>query len=348
MPENTLPVSLLSLPVPSTAGPGSLLQPAGDGKGQGALDFLELLLPRLEEGNEDGPAPFLPLMPQSVSGQPLNPDGKLLPPGLPEMASTPPAPGVAPSELLLPVRGMEQAALTDPVEFGVNPAAPGAMGDVAPPDDMPARLASSADGKPAMVRYPGQADPAALAPSPMADPLDGSTPRPSPSIHPSPGGQNHLVPQPLGQDSGPTVQLSERLATPQWQEGFGNRVVWMVKDHVQQANLHLNPPDLGPLQVRITVRGDETSLHISAQHGIVRETVEAALPRLREMLADSGLNLVRADVSDQGPGGDPRGHGAPVFSDASPGGMDPNPGGGEPGLVSRDLSGGRGLVDRYV
>ena len=42
----------------------------------------------------------------------------------------------------------------------------------------------------------------------------------------------------------------------------------------------------------------------------MREAVEASLPRLREMLADSGLNLANANVSQQGGDGrNPHGNG---------------------------------------
>ena len=37
----------------------------------------------------------------------------------------------------------------------------------------------------------------------------------------------------------------------------------------------------------------------SSPHGAVREAIELSIGRLREMLADSGFNLVNVDVSDK-------------------------------------------------
>ena len=87
-----------------------------------------------------------------------------------------------------------------------------------------------------------------------------------------------------------------------WGEELGQRLTWMVRGDVQEARLRLDPPDLGPLDVRISVIEDEARISFVAPHAAVREAVEAALPRLREMFVASGLQLVQADVSGQGTG----------------------------------------------
>lgn len=102
----------------------------------------------------------------------------------------------------------------------------------------------------------------------------------------------------------PSFPLAEPVHTPQWNDGLSNRVTWMVNHDVQQAELRLNPPELGPLEVRIAVRNDETRIMFTAQHALVRDAVEAALPRLRELMAASGLNLAQVDVGQHSPGGD--------------------------------------------
>ena len=62
---------------------------------------------------------------------------------------------------------------------------------------------------------------------------------------------------------------------------MGNRVMWMVTKNVQHAEIRLNPAELGPLEVRVAVNRDETSILFTSQHMAVRDAVEAALPRLR-------------------------------------------------------------------
>lgn len=85
-----------------------------------------------------------------------------------------------------------------------------------------------------------------------------------------------------------------------WSGAIGDRVMWMVQGEQQFAKLKLNPPNLGPLEVRVSVTQDQTSVSFLAQHAAVREALEAAMPRLREMFDQQSLQLVRAEVADPG------------------------------------------------
>jgi flagellar hook-length control protein FliK len=77
-------------------------------------------------------------------------------------------------------------------------------------------------------------------------------------------------------------------------------MLWMVSNQHQIAALNLNPPDLGPLQVILSVNSDQASAAFVSQNPEVRQALEAALPRLKEMMAESGINLGNATVSDHG------------------------------------------------
>jgi flagellar hook-length control protein FliK len=94
-----------------------------------------------------------------------------------------------------------------------------------------------------------------------------------------------------------TLSVPQPLHHQKWGETFSDRVVWMVKQDVQVAELRLNPPQLGPLDIRINLNHDQASITFSSQHAPVREAVEAALPRLREMLADAGVTLQDSNIS---------------------------------------------------
>lgn len=85
-----------------------------------------------------------------------------------------------------------------------------------------------------------------------------------------------------------------------WSGAITDRISWMVQGEQQFAKLQLNPPHLGPLEVRVSVQQDQASVSFLAQHAAVREAIEAALPRLREMFDQQSMELVRADVSDPG------------------------------------------------
>jgi flagellar hook-length control protein FliK len=85
-----------------------------------------------------------------------------------------------------------------------------------------------------------------------------------------------------------------------WNEALGDRVTWMAGNRVQNAELRLNPAELGPLRVQISMDDGKASVTFTAQHPLTRDAIEQALPRLREMLADQGLSLQNASVSDHG------------------------------------------------
>jgi flagellar hook-length control protein FliK len=94
------------------------------------------------------------------------------------------------------------------------------------------------------------------------------------------------------------------LATPMTQANWGGavaeRVVWMTNANIQEAEIQLHPRELGPIGIKITVRNEQTHVSFVAQHATTRDALEAALPRLREMLSDNGLQPGNTDVSQHG------------------------------------------------
>ncbi len=84
-----------------------------------------------------------------------------------------------------------------------------------------------------------------------------------------------------------------------WDRAFSQRVTWVATTDQQSARIELNPPNLGPLEVRINLHQDQASAVFSSPHGAVRDAIEAALPKLREMLAESGLTMGSVNVSAQ-------------------------------------------------
>jgi flagellar hook-length control protein FliK len=101
-----------------------------------------------------------------------------------------------------------------------------------------------------------------------------------------------------------------------WDEALGQRVLLMVSGQEQVAELSLNPPDLGPLQVTLSISNDQATATFVSQHAEVRQALEAALPRLKEMMAESGINLGGASVSSGGEGSQQQGFERPGRPDS--------------------------------
>lgn len=95
----------------------------------------------------------------------------------------------------------------------------------------------------------------------------------------------------------PANALPARVGTPAWDNQVGQKIVWMVAGGDQSAELTLNPPDLGPMQVVLNVSGDQASVTFTASQLEVRQALENALPRLREMMGESGITLGDASVN---------------------------------------------------
>ncbi len=105
----------------------------------------------------------------------------------------------------------------------------------------------------------------------------------------------------------PAVQTAQlAINTPvtqdKWGDEFSQKITWLASSNQDQtAELHLNPPQLGPLDVVLKVSGDQATALFTSPHAAVRDAIEQAMPKLRDMLADSGIMLGNATVSDQAP-----------------------------------------------
>jgi flagellar hook-length control protein FliK len=67
----------------------------------------------------------------------------------------------------------------------------------------------------------------------------------------------------------------------------------------QWAELSLNPANMGTVEVRLSLNEDGAGAHFFSPHAQVREALEAAMPRLREMLSQAGITLQDTSVRDQ-------------------------------------------------
>lgn len=95
------------------------------------------------------------------------------------------------------------------------------------------------------------------------------------------------------------LMMQPSVQSEAWGKVLSSRVVWMAREGVQQAQLRLNPANLGPVEVKLHMNNDQVNVSFVAQHAATRDALEQALPRLRESLQENGMNLTDADVSDQ-------------------------------------------------
>jgi flagellar hook-length control protein FliK len=99
------------------------------------------------------------------------------------------------------------------------------------------------------------------------------------------------------------------------------------------------------VEVSLTVSGDQTTAQFVAATPAAREVLEQALPRLRDVLAEAGIQLADSGVStsDQGAAGR---HGNGRSPRSQEGGGSPT--GDVTSVVSPWMRRGEGLVDTFA
>jgi flagellar hook-length control protein FliK len=100
-------------------------------------------------------------------------------------------------------------------------------------------------------------------------------------------------------DTAPVMSLQTPVASPGWSDALGDRVAWLVQHDVGQAHLKLNPPQLGPVEVRVHINGDQATVAFTAHNQQAREALEGATQRLRDLLGAQGFVNVQVDVGQQ-------------------------------------------------
>jgi flagellar hook-length control protein FliK len=106
---------------------------------------------------------------------------------------------------------------------------------------------------------------------------------------------------PQASDSGsvPAFRVLHPVGSAGWANEVAERLVDVVRLSHESAELRLQPAHLGPIDIRVTIAGDQASIQLVASHALTREALENALPMLRELLAQQGLALADTAVDSR-------------------------------------------------
>ncbi|TKF81621.1 flagellar hook-length control protein FliK [Vibrio kanaloae] len=94
------------------------------------------------------------------------------------------------------------------------------------------------------------------------------------------------------------LQLTKELANEQVAE----KVQMMMSKNLKNLDIRLDPPELGQMKIRMTMNNDVANVHFTVSNQQARDVIEQTLPRLREMLAQQGLQLADSSVQQQNSG----------------------------------------------
>ncbi|EHW0642854.1 TPA: flagellar hook-length control protein FliK [Vibrio parahaemolyticus] len=102
------------------------------------------------------------------------------------------------------------------------------------------------------------------------------------------------------------LQLTKELANEQVAE----KVQMMMSKNLKNLDIRLDPPELGRMQIRMTMNNDLANVHFTVTNPQARDIIEQTLPRLREMLAQQGMQLADSSVQQQSSGQQQSGYAA--------------------------------------
>jgi flagellar hook-length control protein FliK len=97
---------------------------------------------------------------------------------------------------------------------------------------------------------------------------------------------------------GYTTSVDVPVGQAEWGDKVMGKLTWLTANKLSVAEIHLTPPDMGPMEVRVQVQQDQTSITVHAANPAVRDQLELHSHRLRDMLGEQGLNLEKFDVAD--------------------------------------------------
>ena len=100
-------------------------------------------------------------------------------------------------------------------------------------------------------------------------------------------------------ESLPGFSLTAAAGSKEFDQQLSSRIRWMGNLKMSAAELKLHPAELGSIEVRISTEDDQTRVSFITSNSAAREVIESSMPRLRELLGDSGLQLEQGDVSQR-------------------------------------------------
>ena len=96
-----------------------------------------------------------------------------------------------------------------------------------------------------------------------------------------------------------SMEVKTMFGKAGWNQSFSNQIVMMAKNGLQQAKIRLNPMHLGPVEAMVKISGDTAVVNLASLHLTTKEAMDAAIPRLKEMLNENGFSQVDVNVSHQ-------------------------------------------------
>lgn len=150
---------------------------------------------------------------------------------------------------------------------------------------------------------------------PMAQPIPAPITQQAQSAHQPPNASAQFsqvlggVAQTFGMSQATTApanpasafEISQKfeLAAKEAPSVLRERITMMMNKGITQAEIKLDPAELGSMHVKLSMQNDQLSIQVQTTQAQSKELVEQHMPRLREMLNQQGINLGESQVGQQ-------------------------------------------------
>jgi flagellar hook-length control protein FliK len=96
----------------------------------------------------------------------------------------------------------------------------------------------------------------------------------------------------------PKLTFGERVQA--FADAVAQRVLGQIRNENWSVSLQLDPANLGAMEIDLTLRGNAVTANLGVANAEVRALLEAGLPRLKESLEASGLQLANWSFGQSG------------------------------------------------
>jgi flagellar hook-length control protein FliK len=106
-----------------------------------------------------------------------------------------------------------------------------------------------------------------------------------------------------------TVSAQKSFATVQtetiaiYRKDFANtvkdKVMVMINQKIQQVEIQLDPPEMGNIHVRVNLQNEQAAVQFVVQNQQAKEALEQNMGKLRDMLAESGVDVGEANIEQR-------------------------------------------------
>ncbi|MDX1557498.1 MAG: flagellar hook-length control protein FliK [Marinobacter sp.] len=111
-------------------------------------------------------------------------------------------------------------------------------------------------------------------------------------------GAAKLAPENAATLRGYATSIDVPVGHAEWGDKLVGKLSWLTARNMSVAEIHLTPPDMGPMEVKVRVQNEQANITVHSANPVVRDQLELHSHRLRDMLGEQGLSLAGFDVSD--------------------------------------------------